>query len=59
MEYYLALKKQNNAIFSNMDEPRDHHSEWSGSDKDSIIWYCLYVESSPQNVQINLFMRQK
>ena len=27
MEYYLALKKQNNAIFSNMDEPRDHHSE--------------------------------
>ena len=34
MEYYLALKEQNNAIFSDMDVPRDHHSEWSGSDRE-------------------------
>jgi len=28
MEYYLAFKKeQNNAIYSNMDEPRNYHTE--------------------------------
>ena len=32
MEYYSAIKKQNNAICSNMDEPRDCHTEWSKSD---------------------------
>ena len=34
-------------------------SEVGQTEKDSIIRYCLYVESSPQNVQTNLFMRQK
>ena len=30
MEYYSAIKKeQNNAICSNMDGSRDHHTEWS------------------------------
>ena len=25
MKYYSAIKKQNNAIYSNIDAPRDHH----------------------------------
>ena len=33
MEYYSAIKKWNNAICSNMDGPRDHHTNWSKSDK--------------------------
>ena len=32
--------------FSNMDGPGDYHSKWSQAEKDSIIWYHLYVESS-------------
>ena len=35
MEYYSAIKKeQNNAICSNMDGPRDCHTEWSKSDRE-------------------------
>ena len=35
MEYYSVIKKEwNNAIFSNMDRPRDYHSKLSKSDKD-------------------------
>ena len=45
MEYYSAIKKeQNNAICSNMDGPRDCHTEWSKSET-NIIWCPLYVES--------------
>ena len=33
-------KEWNDAIFSNMG-----HIEWSKSEKDSITWYHLYVES--------------
>ena len=29
----LAIKKWNNVIYINMDEPRDYHTEWSKSDK--------------------------
>ena len=28
-------KKQNNAIYSNMDGPRDYHTEWSQTEKDN------------------------
>ena len=48
MEYYSAIKKeQNNAICSNMDGPRDSHTEWSKSDTERQISYdiSLYVES--------------
>ena len=34
MEYYSAIKEWNNAICSNMDGPRDHHSKWSKSEKE-------------------------
>ena len=30
MEYYSVIKK-NNAVFSNMDRPRDYHVKWSNS----------------------------
>ena len=30
MEYYSAIKKEwNDAIYSNMDGPRDDHTKWS------------------------------
>ena len=30
-------KERNNAICSNMDEPRDYHTEWSKSDRERQI----------------------
>ena len=42
MEYYSAIKKEwNNAICSNMDGPRDCHSEWSKSDREGEILYDI------------------
>ena len=32
--WLIHTKEQNNAIFSNMDGPRDYHTKWSKSDKD-------------------------
>ena len=37
-------KEWNNAICSNMDEPRDYHTKWNQT-KTKTIWYHLYVES--------------
>ena len=34
IEYYSTIKKKNNAICSNMDGPRDCHTEWSKSEKE-------------------------
>ena len=34
-------KEQNNAICSNMDGPRDYHTEWSKSDKERQISYDI------------------
>ena len=34
MEYYSGVKEEwNNAICSNIDQPRDYHTEWSKPDK--------------------------
>ena len=43
MGYYSAIKKQkqNNAICSNMGEPRDCHKEWSKSDTEKQISYAI------------------
>ena len=39
VEYYSAVKKeQNNAICSNMDEPRDYPTKWSQSDRERQIY---------------------
>ena len=37
-------KDWNNAIYSNMDGPRDDHTKWSQT-KTNIIWYHLHGES--------------
>ena len=35
MEYCLTTKREwNNAIYSNMDGPRDYHTKWKKLDKD-------------------------
>ena len=40
MEYYSALKKElNNAIYSNVDGPRDCHTEWSKSERERQVSY--------------------
>ena len=43
MEYYLANKKNDNAICSNMDEPRDYRANWSKSERDRQIYYVTYT----------------
>ena len=45
MEYYSAVKKEwNNAIWSNMDGPRDYHTKWSKSERErQIPHYITYV----------------
>ena len=43
MEYYTARKKEgNNAIFSNMNEPRDCYTKWIKSDKDRYMISLIY-----------------
>ena len=37
----IHLLQQNNAICSNMDGPRDGHTEWSKSDKDKYHMISL------------------
>ena len=46
-------KEWNNAICSNIDEPRDYHIK-----SKTNIWYHLYVESF-KKMQMNLFTKQK
>ena len=42
MEYYSAIKEEwNNAICSNMDGPRDDHTKWSKSERESQIPYDI------------------
>ena len=36
-------KEWNNAICSNMDEPRDYHIKWSKSDRESQIYDITYM----------------
>ena len=42
MEYYSVVKKEwHNAIFSNMDGPRDCQTKWSESDRERQIPYGI------------------
>ena len=43
MEYYSAIKKRNNDIYSNMDEPRDSRTRCRKSEKESQIAYIIYL----------------
>ena len=50
MEYFQPLKKEgNNAICSNMDGPRDCHTEWSKSDKEGEIYNIPYKQNLKRN----------
>ena len=41
MEYYSAYKEWNNAIFSNIDGPREHHTKWNKSERERQISYDI------------------
>ena len=50
-ECYSAIKKkQNNAIWSNIDGTRDHHTEWNESEREKQISYDI---SYMQNLKYN------
>ena len=36
-------EEQNNAICSNMDGPRDHHTKWSNLDRERQIYGITYI----------------
>ena len=41
MEYYWAIKKVNNNIYSNIDEPTDYHTKWCKSERERKIPYDI------------------
>ena len=56
MEYYSAIKKEwNNAICSNMDEPRDYHTKCSKSDIEKHD--ITYMWNLKKMIQMNLFTK--
>ena len=59
--YYGILvshsKELNNTICSNMEEPRDFHTEWSKSDRQRQTWCNLYVETKKMGTKE--FTKQK
>ena len=42
MEYYSAIKKNKNAIYSNMDETRYYHTKLSKSERERQMPYVEY-----------------
>ena len=61
MKYYSAIKKNEFAICSNMDGPRDCHTQWSKSGRDSEVSYdTSYTQNlKKKKIQNNLFTKQK
>ena len=51
-------KEWNNAIYSNMDGPRDDHTKLSKSDKDKYHMLSL-ICGIKKMIQVNLFTKQK
>ena len=41
MECYLAIKKRNNAIWSNRDTTTDYHTKWNESERGRQILYDI------------------
>ena len=41
MEYYLAIKEQNNVICSNVDTTIHYHTKWSKSERETLIPYHI------------------
>ena len=50
MEYYSAIKK-NNAICSNMDKPRDCHTEWSTQTSENALMASSSLEPTKETYQ--------
>ena len=48
-KYYSATRKWNNATYSNMDRPRDYHTNWSMSDKEKCHMLSLIMKSNLKN----------
>ena len=56
----LSHKKElNNANCSNMDGPRDCHTEWSKSDRERQISYDITYMWNQKNDTVNLFTKEK
>ena len=62
-EYYYSVTKKewNIAICSNMDGPRDHHTEWSQNREKQILYDIGFFVESKRTIiiQMNLFTKQK
>ena len=55
MEYYSDIKKEwNNAIWNNMDGPREYHTKWSKSDRERQILHDNYMWNQ-KVIQMNLY----
>ena len=61
MEYYSAIKKNEIMPFAAtwIDLEIIILSEVSQTEKETIIWYHLYVESKKIMIQMDLFTKQK
>ena len=55
----LSHKKESNAICSNMDGPRDCHTEWNKSDTERQVYDITYMWNLRKRIQMNLFTEQK
>ena len=50
----------NNSICSNMDRPRDYHTDWAKSDRERQIYGINYMWNlKKKKIQMNLFIKQK
>ena len=52
----ISHKKWNNAVYSNMDGPRDYHTKWGIREKCHITSLLCGIENA---TQMNIPMKQK
>ena len=57
MDHYSSKNKWNNAIYSNMDVPKDSHTEWSKSDRERQILYDIIYVWTLKNVTNTLIYK--
>ena len=55
----LSHKKESNAICSNMDGPRECHTEWNKSGTERQVYDITYMWNLRKRIQMNLFTEQK
>ena len=60
MEYFSAIKRWNNAIFSNRDGLSDYHAQRNKSDRErQISRDVIYMWKVKKSIQMNLFTKHK